>query len=105
VRSEERAATLPGTVPRRRTDFAWVNIVLIGVDGDEAGDRVGVEMHRLEGVKRDTVRLIDMGVDGSPFISNHYTGDPTCRPRNRPFLWCRWRRWRYIFNVSPVHTS
>ena len=104
MRSEERAATLPGTVPRRRTDFAWVNIVLVGIEGDEVGDRAGVEMHRLEGVKRDTVRFTDTGVNRIPFISNHCTSDQTCRFRKGALLWCCWRWW-YIFSVFPVYTS
>lgn len=64
MRSEERAAILPGTVPRRRTDFARVKTVFVGIE--DVGVRVGVELHRLEGVKRDIVRLPDTGVNGSP---------------------------------------
>ena len=69
MRSEERAAIFPGTVPRRRTDFARVKTVFVGVEG--VGVWVGVDLHRLEGVKRDMVRLPDTGVDGRPIVSNH----------------------------------
>jgi hypothetical protein len=67
ARSEERAASLPGTVPCWRTAFARVKIVFVGVEGVEDGVRVGVETFRLVGVKREMVRLADTGVAGRPF--------------------------------------
>ena len=69
--SEERAATLPGTVPRRRTDFARLKIVFVGTEGEDVGERVGVvKRRRFDGVKRDIVRLTDTGVNGRATISN-----------------------------------
>jgi hypothetical protein len=67
ARSEARAASLPGTVPRWRTALARVKIVFVGVEGVEDGVRVGVETFRLVGVKREMVRLADTGVAGRPF--------------------------------------
>ena len=63
-----RAASFPGTVPRRRVAFARVKIVLRGVEGAvddfEIGVRVGVERFLFVGVKRDIVRFAETGVSG-----------------------------------------
>ena len=65
ARSADRAASFPGTVPLLSTAFARVNTVLMGVDGVE-GDFVGVLRMRFEGVKRETVRFPETGVNGKP---------------------------------------
>lgn len=64
----ERAESLTGTVPRRRTDFACVKTVLVGVERYDVGVRTGVDVPLLIGVKRDTVRLAEEGVNGRPFL-------------------------------------
>ena len=66
LRSADRAASLPGTVPRLRTDFARVKIVLTDFDGVEGDFAVGVDRMRLDGVKSETVRLPETGVNGTP---------------------------------------
>jgi len=66
-RSADRAASFPWTVPLLSTDLARVNIVLTGAVGVE-GDFVGVERMRLDGVKSETVRLPETGVNGRPVV-------------------------------------
>ena len=65
ARSADRAASFPGTVPLRSTAFARVKTVLMGVVGVE-GDFVGVLRMRFEGVKSETVRFSETGVNGKP---------------------------------------
>ena len=67
ARSDDRAASFPGTLPRWRTALARVKIVFLGVEGVDDGVRVGLEPIRLVGVKREMVRLADTGVAGRPF--------------------------------------
>ena len=65
ARSVDRAASFPGTVPLLSTAFARVKTVLMGVEGVE-GDFVGVLRMRFEGVKSETVRFPETGVNGKP---------------------------------------
>lgn len=64
ARSDVRAASLPGTVPRRRRALARVKIVGTGVDGVPGVRGVGVERPFLVGVKSEIVRFAETGVRG-----------------------------------------
>jgi len=63
---------LPGTVPLRRTALARVKIVFTAFEGVEVGVFVGVrETSRFVGVKRETVFLLETGVNGRADVSEH----------------------------------
>jgi hypothetical protein len=64
ARSEVRAASLPGTVPRPRRAFARVKTVVTGVEAVLGVRGVGVERPFLVGVKSETVRFAETGVRG-----------------------------------------
>jgi hypothetical protein len=64
ARSVVRAASLPGTVPRRRRAFARVKIVVTGVEAVLGVLAEGVDGPFLVGVKSEMVRFAETGVKG-----------------------------------------